>query len=196
VVFLIGCDHVAAQTYPEGSELDNPRNSTQREFRELLIRAIEKHHPFLIAEEYHPEFLKRRRQRSVAVEVASEVNISHRFCDPSLEDRERLGISDGPPCAPPGWDNREKRMQEYFLSEWPIREEFWISQLGEDIHKNVLFVFGAGHRETLRRRLERRAIEVKILEKRFGVSNIWDGDFPAYRAAYRELRHNGFPPIS
>jgi hypothetical protein len=195
VVFLIGCDHRAAQTYPESSDLDNPQNRIQREFRLLLIRAIEKHHPSLIAEEYHPEFLKRLRQNSVAVEVASEVNITHRFCDPSLENRKRLGISDGPPSAPPGWDNPEKRMQEYFLSEWPIREEFWISQLGKDIHKNVFFVLGAGHRETLRRRLERRAIEVKILEKRFGVSNLWVGDFPAYRAAYRELRRNGFPPI-
>jgi len=58
------------------------------------------------------------------------------------------------------------------------REEFWISQLGKDIHKNVFFVLGAGHRETLRRRLERRAIEVKILEKRFGVSNLWSAIFP------------------
>jgi len=196
VVFLIGCDHIAAQTYPEGSELDNPQNSTQRAFKELLIRTIEKHDPFLIAKEYHPEFLKRRGRRSVAFKVALETNISHRFCDSSLVDRERLGISDGPPFAPPGWDNREKRMQEYFLCEWPIREEFWISQLGEDIHKNVLIVLGAGHRETLRRRLERRAIEVRTLDKKFGISNIWDGDFPAYRAAYRELRSNGFKPVS
>jgi len=196
VVFLIGCDHIAAQTYPEGSELDNPQNSTQRAFKELLIRTIEKHDPFLIAKEYHPEFLKRRGRRSVAFKVALETNISHTFCDPSLVDRERLGISDGPPFAPPGWDNREKRMQEYFLCEWPIREEFWISQLGEDIHKNVLIVLGAGHRETLRRRLERRAIEVRTLDKKFGISNIWDGDFPAYRAAYRELRSNGFKPVS
>ena len=196
MVFLIGCDHIAAQTYPEGSELDNPQNSTQRAFKELLIRTIEKHDPFLIAKEYHPEFLKRRGRRSVAFKVALETNISHRFCDSSLVDRERLGISDGPPFAPPGWDNREKRMQEYFLCEWPIREEFWISQLGEDIHKNVLIVLGAGHRETLRRRLERRAIEVRTLDKKFGISNIWDGDFPAYRAAYRELRSNGFKPVS
>ena len=196
MVFLVGCDHIAAQTYPEGSELDNPQNSTQRAFKELLIRTIEKHDPFLIAKEYHPEFLKRRGRRSVAFKVALETNISHRFCDSSLVDRERLGISDGPPFAPPGWDNREKRMQEYFLCEWPIREEFWISQLGEDIHKNVLFVLGAGHRETLRRRLERRAIEVRTLDKKFGISNIWDGDFPAYRAAYRELRSNGFKPVS
>jgi peptide methionine sulfoxide reductase MsrA len=82
LVYLIGCDHVAAQTYPEGSELGDPSNKTQREFMRLLIRAVEDHRPFLIAEEYHPEFLKRRRQRSVALEVASEVRVSHRFCDP------------------------------------------------------------------------------------------------------------------
>jgi hypothetical protein len=112
-----------------------------------------------------------------------------------LEDREKLGISDGPPLAPPGWDNHE-RLRMYFLHEWPIREEFWISQLGEDVQRRILFICGAGHRETLRRRLKRRSIEVKIVEKRFGVSNLWNGDFPAYKAAYRDLHRDGFVPVS
>ena len=195
MVFLIACDDDRAQTYPSGSGLDDPQNGTQREFCERLTKAIQTHHPVLVAEEFHPEFLQRRNLRSVVFDVASAANIRHRFCDPSLEDRERLGISDGPPHAPPGWDNHE-RMRMYFLHEWPIREEFWISQLGEDVHKRVLFVCGAGHRGTLRRRLNRRAIEVKIVEKRFGILNIWNGDFPAYKAAYRDLRRNGFVPIS
>jgi hypothetical protein len=124
VVFLIGCDHIAAQTYPEGTDLDDPQNTTQREFRELLVKAIEKHDPQLIGEEYHPEFLKRRKQRSVVIEVASMVNIYHRFCDPGLEDRKKLGISEGPPCVPPGFCYGA--MYNYFDHEWPIREEFWI----------------------------------------------------------------------
>jgi hypothetical protein len=195
VVFLIGCDHVATQTYPEGTELDDPQNTTQREFRELLVRAIEKHDPLLIAEESHPEFLKKRKKRSVVIEVASVAGVCHRFCDPSLEERRRLGISDGPPYAPPGWDNH-KEMYNYFLREWPVREEFWIGQLGDEIQKRILIACGAGHRETLRRRLERRGILVKIIEKRFGATRIWDGDFPAYKAAYKDLRRKGFPPVT
>ena len=196
MVFLIGCDHDKAQTYSASSKLDDPQNSKQWEFRELLNKVINAHHPVLIAEEFHPEFLKRRSLRSVVFDVASSAGIAHRFCDPSLVERDRLGISDGPPFAPPGWNNHEA-MYKYFLRDWPIREEFWITQLDGDIHKNVLFVFGAGHRETLRRRLRRRAVEVKILEKRFGTStNIWDSDFPAYRAAYKELRRNDFPTVS
>ncbi|MGD0890432.1 MAG: hypothetical protein ABR923_02775 [Terracidiphilus sp.] len=175
MVFLIGCDHVSAQTYPEGSKLDDPSNKTQCEFKNLLIIAIEKYRPLLIAEEHHPEFLKKRRQCSIAFEVASEKNICHKFCDPSLDDRERLGISDGPPHAPPGWDNH-KKMQDYFLHEWPIREEFWISKMVEDVHRRILFIFGAGHRETLRRRFESRAIQTRIVEKK-----LWSFEYLEWR---------------
>jgi hypothetical protein len=194
MILLIGCDHKAAQTYPDGSGLNNPENRTQKDFRGLLIKSIELYAPDLIAEELHPNSLKVQRRRSVALEVALQRQIPHEFCDPYGEERAKLGISDAPPCAPPGWDNH-KRMREYFFREWPIREEFWIHQLGEEIHKRVLFICGAGHRETLRRRLKRKAIEVKIIEKRFGVLNLWNGDFPAYKAAYLELRRNGFPSM-
>jgi ActR/RegA family two-component response regulator len=87
-------------------------------------------------------------------------------------------------------------MYSYFDREWPIREELWIDRLGEDIHKRVLFVCGANHRETLRRRLESRGIEVKIVEKRSGASRMSESDFPAYKAAYKDLRRNGFLPIA
>ena len=113
MVFLIGCDHRAAQTYPESSDLDNPQNRIQREFRLLLIRAIEKHHPSLIAEEYHPEFLKRLRQNSVAVEVASEVNITHRFCDPSLENKN-ISSPNGPSAKSSGSANWERTSTRTF----------------------------------------------------------------------------------
>jgi hypothetical protein len=195
MVYLIGCDHFTAQTYPEGGELGDPANTTQRKFSELLIKSIEVFSPDLIAEELHPSSLRAQRRRSVAFEVASGNRTTHRFCEAYGEERRKLGISDAPPYAPPDWDNHEP-MRRYFSHEWPIREEFWISQLGEDIHKRTLFICGAGHRETLRRRLERRAIEVKIIEKRFGALSIWNGDFPAYKAAYRDLRRSGFQSVS
>jgi len=193
VVLLIACDHFAAQTFSADTELNDPLNTKRREFRELLLKSIDQFDPTLIAEEHHPEILEKRNRRSIAIEVASETNIRHRFCEPSFKDKEELGIN-GPQSELV--DKGRQATYNYFLREWPIREEFWIDQLGEDIHQRVLFVCGAHHRETLRRRLERRKIEVKIIEKRFGASKFPKSDFPAYKAAYRELRRNGFMPVS
>jgi hypothetical protein len=192
VIYLIGCDHKAAQTYHEGTALDNPQNKMQKAFRELLIKATEKHEPSLIAEEQNEEGLKSNSLCSVAREVASEMGIQHRLCEQSIEAKIIRGLNGIPSVSS---SDRREAMYKYFLREWPIREEFWISQLRDDIHERVLFICGAGHRETLRRRLERGSIEVKIIAKRFGVSNLWYGDFPAYKAAYRDLRRTGFVPV-
>jgi hypothetical protein len=200
VVYLIVCDHVAAQTYPVGSGLDDPQNATQREFRKLLIKTIENYDPTLIAEEYDPYILKNQGRQSVALEVATERHVCHRFCEPSLSDRRELGIDEDLPFLGPltlgEWFDRIETEQEAFRHDfahrWPVREEFWIKRLGDDIHKKVLFICGAGHRETLRRRLESRGIKVKIIEKRFGASKMRESHF----AAYRDVRRNGFPPVT
>jgi hypothetical protein len=186
VVYLIACDHVKEQTYPEGIALDDPRNTTQREFRDLLIKAIEKHAPSLIAEEHNEDGLKRKNLRSVAREVASEMGIQHRLCEQSIEAKIARGLN-GVPNVPP-WD-RHKAMYKYFLSEWPIREDFWIEQMSYNLYLRVLFICGMGHRETLRRRLERYGIPVRIVYKGQKTARRVDqSDFPAYKAAYRDLR--------
>jgi hypothetical protein len=198
VIYLIGCDHKRAQTYPEGTDLRDPRNQTQREFRELLIKTIRTYNPELVAEEYDPHILKLQQLRSVALEVAAELHICHRFCEPSPSDRRERGISDDlpffGPSVPGDWFNRITTAQESFRHDvahrWPIREEFWIERLGDDIHKNVLFLCGAGHRETFRRRLGSRGIEVRIIEKRFATSKMQKSDFEVYK----DVRRNGFSP--
>jgi hypothetical protein len=68
MVFLIGCNHYKAQTYPDCSELVDPLNRTQSEFKERLIKAIEEFDPTLIAEEHHPEILQKRNLRSIVFE--------------------------------------------------------------------------------------------------------------------------------
>ena len=200
MLYLVACDHDKAQTYREGTKLNGPENKTRKEFRELLIKTIEEYDPALIAEEHHPEFLKRNRLKSIALEVASERRICHRFCEPSISERRKLGIDEElpffSPHTPGDWSDRIGTIQESyrhdFAHRWPIREEFWIAQLGEDIQKKALFICGAGHRETLRKRLETRGVEVKIIAKRFGAARMRESDF----AVYREIRRNGFPPAS
>jgi hypothetical protein len=191
VIYLTGCDHNAAQTYLEESGPDN----TQKRFRELLVKTIEKYKPELIAEEHHPEMLECQKRRSIALEVASELSILHRFCEPSRQKKNELGV--GRAMTIPDtiyFESPEHRNFEchrhIVAHRWPIREEYWISQLGEDLHKKVVFICGAYHRWTFRKRLESRGIEVRIIEKSFGASKV-----PIYQfAAYKDVRRNDFPP--
>jgi hypothetical protein len=200
LVFLIGCDHCKAQTYAEDTGLDDPQNKTQREFREVLIKAIKYYDPDLIAEESHSDLLKEAKRRSVALEVASESRICHIFCEPSYSEKLKLGI---------GYDltilgnnifdewglkiTTTKAAHQHDIGHrWPIREEFWIKQLERNVHKKVLFICGAAHRWTLRRRLESTGIEVIIVRnaKRFGAARMENSHFDAYK----DVRRNGFDP--
>lgn len=201
MIYLIGCDHQKQQTYPEKCDLNDEACSTQRKFKQFLISAAELYKPELIAEEHNPELLHREKLRSIPLEVASEMCICHRFCDPSSEERNELGISESPPAVPPPEAETAFKKgyicawQEYFGRDWPIRENFWIKKLEDYIHTNMLFICGAGHRETLRRRFEQRKIRVKMIKdnNRLVDSGIWNVDeFHVYREAYKKLRRNGF----
>jgi hypothetical protein len=171
----------------------------------------------LIAEEEHPCYLKQKGLRSVALDVLSNLhrigmatNVKHRFCDPCPSERRRLGIYEDLPHLSPGCFDAElsNLMPTVTLAHrhnighrWPIREEFWIEQLGPDLHKDVLFVCGALHRITFRRRLEAKGAQVRIVEKRVGHQNgvvrseLVSEEFSAYRFVRRNhvLPDSGCP---
>jgi len=82
-IYLTGCDHRAEQTY----ELLAGPDFKQENFKRVLRATVQTHTPDLIAEEQHPDFLesrvKSKTRQSVALDLASELRICHRFCDPS-----------------------------------------------------------------------------------------------------------------
>jgi hypothetical protein len=198
VVYLIGCDHRKAQTYRNNSELADPENSTQFEFKAIVANAIRKHHPLLVAEEMHMDILKATQRRSVAAEAAVEAGVPHRCCDPNWDEREALGIEDDlpflGPSVPSEWVRKIGTEREAMLHDiahrWAVREKFWIKQLGEDINRPLLFICGDGHRWTLRRRVEALGIAVAVIGKKLGAAPM----SPEYFDAYRQVRYYGFPP--
>jgi len=214
MVYLFGCDHNCAQTYSAESALDDPQNETQRQFRELLVKAIEEYDPALIAEERHPDVLRLLALRSVAFEAATDKRIPHRFCEPSSMEKNDLGIDGGPPTQDleidPDIDpflreqplniqtgSTHDKWRRYIGHHCRIREEFWIDQLGEELNKRVFFVIGAHHRETLRRKLQSRGFEVRIVKdaKRVGICKSSMMPKVAFDA-YKDIRRNGFSPVS
>ena len=198
MVYLIGCDHRKAQNYRNGSALTDPENHGQVELKKLILSVVTRHQVCLIAEESNADVLHRSQSQSVVYEAACEAGVEHRFCDPTPEERDELSIeTELPfygPCSPFEWEVRIPSVDITYRHEiahrWPIREEFWIHSLGDDIHQNLLFICGDAHRWTFRRRLEAKGIKVELIAKRVGAERL-DQDF---FNAYREVRRNGFPP--
>ena len=85
MVYLIYCDHKAAQTIKEGEEL----SAAHKEFVETLRTAIIDHSPTLIAEEHNCETLTQQNRCSLAKIVATAFQIRHRFCEPDFSERHR-----------------------------------------------------------------------------------------------------------
>jgi hypothetical protein len=86
MLHIIGVDHRRAQARIPGAG----ETEFQQAFTRLLNQTIEGVHPTFIAEEDSEEALAGRQQVSIAQEIAVAQNIEHRFCDPTLEQRQAL----------------------------------------------------------------------------------------------------------
>ena len=201
-IYLIGCDHHAEQTY----RILKPPDAKHREFRRVLRKAVQDHNPDLIAEEYHPDFLRSSRRQSIALEVASDVRICHPFCDLSQDERNERGIG---PDFPWSWipsdqslfrqPNHLGRISNYvwhkhdIAHRFPIREDFWISQLQNDVDRTVIFICGAMHVPTFKERLEGKNIKTIVIAEFLGfdpsLTNTEEFN------ASEDVRKNDFPPV-
>jgi hypothetical protein len=70
VVYLMGCDHQTAQTYPTATSLVSSENATSFQFKILILDLIKKHAITAVAEENSAELLRRSGRRSVPFEAA------------------------------------------------------------------------------------------------------------------------------
>jgi hypothetical protein len=198
VVYLIGCDHQNAQTYLTGSAMTQREGQGQADLKELILAAVARYQLELIAEESNADILHRSQRQSVVYDAALISGITHRFCDPTPDERSVLSIEEDlpfyGPCPPREWEAQipsvEIAYRHDIAHRWPVRECFWIDRLGDEIKQNVLFVCGDAHRWTFRRRLEARNIKVNLIAKRVGAKTLRQD----YFEAYREVRRKGFPP--
>ena len=198
MVYLIGCDHQNAQAYRKSSSLADPENLGQAQLRELIRATVARHQPQLIGEETNAEILCRKGTCSVAFDAALECGITHRFCEPTWNERNELSIGEDlpflGPSHPPDWKtlapSEDSAHRHDIGHRWPIREEFWIDSLGKALDHDLLFICGDAHRWTFRRRLEAKGIKVRLIEKRVGAKTSSQKFFEAYR----DVRRKGFPP--
>jgi hypothetical protein len=178
--YLIGVNH-NSQSHLPGATLDRDQAELQR----CLEISIEKYRPNLIAVEESDETLLDKKKgvtyESIPRNVAEAHGIESIFCEPSGDEKRRIGYKDQSQIhlelftsgllrdCPPGLEAAAAHAVAISLI-FPLREEFWIEKLRKHNQLEVVFVLGEDHLDTFCRRLEGLGIQSKVLFRGIGVT--------------------------
>jgi len=141
-VILIGTSH-QYQTCSKKIDADSIE-----QFRQLLITLCSQYKAQAIAEEMNPDALAERGvTKSVACEVAAELDLKHQLSDPSLELRTQLGIRTENEIRAQGSINNwtQHQIEIKIQKSHSIREQYWLDQLRLLDSWPLLFICGANH---------------------------------------------------
>jgi hypothetical protein len=144
-VYLIGVDH----TIQYINESASPAKYEQvHKFSHHLTKVAKEHQATLIAEEFSKEALDASKATtSTAQKVASEVNIRHRFCDPSTEQRRQSGIAKN--------------------DVWS-RERYWLDCIRANQDGTIIFICGDNHVKNFESLLWDEGYKVDIVSTGWG----------------------------
>jgi hypothetical protein len=184
MLYVIGVAHRAQAKTP-----DSQATEAQESFEGCLRGIIDEVRPDFIGEEDNEEFLCNRGEVSITHKVAQEKGIKHRFCDPSTEERAKIGyqnfmvISQRVWMKEPDLSNEELGIKSRAIEiaqYFPIREQFWLHRLEgcRDVH--AIFVCGDIHIESFTKLLESDGISFKVVQRGIGVN---EEDQPYYLAS-------------
>ena len=192
-IYLIGVKHeYPYEDYSSGSI----------EFHSFLRRLANDKCVDLMAEELSEEAISLRREAlrreavgSVASNVASELRIRHKLCDPDSSQREQLGIKSGGKIALELALGREgtsdlsdlgPEVEAVKRKDWPKREAYWLDRILEEDFERCIFILGAGHVETFCRSLDREQVEYEIVAKDWHPSHNPEANACAFRSSVLE----------
>jgi hypothetical protein len=133
--FLIGTNH----RYQILGELARVTSSQWDEFIEMLRNVISRNGIRGIAEEMSKESLRKKhfcRVESFACQLAEELGIAHRYCDPDTATRAALSITD-----------------------FERRERYWLEQLQSFDGFPAVFILGSEHFESFENLLKHSGFE-------------------------------------
>jgi len=176
MVYLLGISH----KFQWKKDLPNAR-----EFKDYLKKKSKSLKIDLIAEEFSEEGLKKNKiKNTIPQEVAEDLNITHKFCEPNKEDLEKIGwISYGKIKKRLGFDDpilagspEDKAIIKEQRKFYYIRETYWLKQLEQYKNKNILFICGKDHihnSNSLKSLLNEFGFNYKILPQRF--TGWWGG---------------------
>ena len=169
MIYLMGVDHARAQRKPRGLAL----TELQRHYKSLVETAIQSLKPDLLAEEDHPSYLAADGAESILVPIAESHGISHIFVEADRATQISLGYKDlnmiHDLLAARGTPSAIAANAHKFAHQFPIRERFWLEQLGKTAASNILLVFGDSHFTTFTALLNTRQIPYSIVAERVGI---------------------------
>ena len=145
------------------------------------------------AEEDHLSYLSEDGAESILLPIAQSHGIQHLFVEADRATQRELGyktvdvikkllIARGDPSA-------NSASAHKIAHQFPIRERFWLWELGKTAQKNVVLVFGDLHLTTFTHLLTAEGIPYGILAERVGVDSAND---PEYQALKYAQDHNMF----
>lgn len=183
MIHLIGVDHFKAQRKKHGLDL----TEIQRHYQSVVESAIASVRPDLLAEEDHPSYLSQDGAESILQPIAQSRGIPHLFVEANRATQMKLGyktvdmikellIARGDPSATAASAHK-------IAHQFPIRERFWLTELGRIAANNVLLICGDLHLTTFTHLLAAEGIPHKIFAERIGVDPSADPEYEALRYA-------------
>lgn len=169
MVSLIGVDHIVQYTN------DYSDKSLIKSFSQYLVERAKQLKITLMAEEFNKEVLLMSNATAcTARDVAEDLGIEHRFCDPTSSEREQVGIPSQRKIKEQlGFkgllkDKEKKRVDEEESKYHLKREQFWLDKIRDKAHEPIIFICGDNHLESFKALLINKGFEVTILGKNWG----------------------------
>jgi hypothetical protein len=180
-IHLIGAHHTNAQSSPSGK----PETDVQTNYTEILATVIREVRAQWVAEEYSEEAEKESKRLSLTPRVAAENGAKHRFCDPTKEERKKIGYVGQQDLHlyigmhDNDWNisNDDARRKSWALDigkYFEVRERFWLEKIADLKEKTVVFVCGDAHVDTFTKQLKAKGWDVHVAAR--GVGGITDED--------------------
>ena len=138
-VYLIGVNHLIQHT----THMTKIKKTSVQKFTAYIHEQVTALQITTIAEEFSEEAL--RGAESIARQLAKQLNIEHRFCDPNTEERNKLKID-----------------------SIPKREQVWLERIQDLKNSKILFICGSLHLNTFKNLLENSDIKTDILSNGWG----------------------------
>lgn len=160
MIYLIGTNHELQHTGKPRRGDPSAVEEAREKFRRYLEAKARELKPNLIGEELFEFVIENRNARSIAKSVAEKLKIEHRFCDPSLDARQQLGISGvEPEGVPPKKKTEEDKIREYY----------WFICIKGCLGSPVMFVCGANHISSFGKLLRFNGWETTVLHPYWGA---------------------------
>lgn len=154
------------------------QNTFHKDFNKYVRNIIKKYNISYLAEEYSTEAAIRFTEdgESQLLKLSYDLKLKHLYCDPTNEEREKLGIpTEDQTIAKLGLKGKKgiTTGEDSLISEeqhkyWYIREEEWLTRMrdADFLEGNTLFLVGYDHRLNFSKLLRKNDIKYKLFKTR------------------------------